>query len=102
MWVIFKFLKFPLINCEIDLDLLWSKECVVSETSITPRIPANTDANSPDQEVVAVQTTVATFQINKTKLYVRVAFFFINDNIKFLENIKQRFKRTISWNKCRS
>ena len=26
----------------------------------------------------------------------------INDNIKFLENIKQRFKRTISWNKYRS
>ena len=26
----------------------------------------------------------------------------INDNIKFLENIKQRFKITISWNKYRS
>ena len=26
----------------------------------------------------------------------------INDNIKFLENIKQGFKRTISWNKYRS
>ena len=25
----------------------------------------------------------------------------INDNIKFLENIKQEFKRTISWNKYR-
>ena len=26
----------------------------------------------------------------------------INDNIEFLENIKQGFKRTISWNKYRS
>ena len=26
----------------------------------------------------------------------------INDNIKFLENIKQRFNRTISWNKYTS
>ena len=26
----------------------------------------------------------------------------INDNIKFLENIKQGFKRTISWKKYRS
>ena len=26
----------------------------------------------------------------------------MNDNIKFLENIKQGFKRTISWNKYRS
>ena len=77
MWLILKFLNFPLINCEIDLDLLWSKECVVSEISITPRIPANSDANSPVQEVVAVQTTIATFQINKTKLYVPVAFFLL-------------------------
>ena len=27
---------------------------------------------------------------------------FINDNIEFLENIKQGFKRTISWDKYRS
>ena len=26
----------------------------------------------------------------------------INDNIKFLENVKQGLKRTISWNKYRS
>ena len=26
----------------------------------------------------------------------------INDNIKFVENIKQGFKKTISWNKYRS
>ena len=26
----------------------------------------------------------------------------INDNVKCLENIKQEFKRTISWNKYRS
>ena len=27
---------------------------------------------------------------------------FIDDNITFLENIKQVFKRTVSWNKYRS
>ena len=27
---------------------------------------------------------------------------FINDSTKFLENVKQGFKRTISWNKDRS
>ena len=43
--------------------------------------------------------TGATFQINNAKLYVPVATLSINDNIKFLENIKQGFKRTISWNK---
>ena len=47
-------------------------------------------------------TTSATFQINKAKLYVPVATLPITDNIKFLENIKQGFERTISWNKYRS
>ena len=50
----------------------------------------------------AIQTTGATFQINNAKLYVPVVSLSINDNIKFLENIKQGFKRTIPWNKYRS
>ena len=36
------------------------------------------------------------------KLYFLVATLSINDDIKFLENIKQGFKKTISWNKFRS
>ena len=52
--------------------------------------------------MAAIQTTGATFQINNAKLYVPVVTLFINDNIKFLENIKQGFKRTIFWNKYRS
>ena len=40
--------------------------------------------------------------ITSTKLYVPVVTLSINDNIKFLENIKQGFKKTISWNKHRS
>ena len=50
---------------------------------------------------MATTTTSATFQINNAKIYVPVVTFSINDNIKFLENIKQGFKRTISWNKYR-
>ena len=34
-----------------------------------------------------------------TKLYVPAVTLSINNNIKFLENIKQGFKRTVSWNK---
>ena len=37
-----------------------------------------------------------------TELYVPVATLAINNNVKFLENIKQGFKRTITWNKYRS
>ena len=40
--------------------------------------------------------------MNNAKFYVPLVTLSINDNMKFLENIKQGFKRTISWNKCRS
>ena len=40
--------------------------------------------------------------ISNVKLYVPVATSSINNNINFLENIKQVFKRTVSWNKYRS
>ena len=39
--------------------------------------------------------------ITNTKPYVLVAALSINDKTKFLENIKQGFKRAISWNKYR-
>ena len=78
------------------------KRMYKSEISITPRIPAKPNANPPVQEVTPVQTTGATFQINNAKLYDPVVTLAFNDSIKFLENIKQGFKRTISWSKNRS
>ena len=92
----------PLNNLEIELDLIWSKESIISEISITPRVPLNPDANPSAKEVAAIQTTGATFQINDAKLYVPVVTLLTNDNIKLLENIKQGFKRTICWNKYRA
>ena len=84
-----------LINCKIELDLIWSRYCVLSEilrTSITV-------GNPPTQQTAR---TSATFQINNAKLYVSVITFSTNDNIKFLENVLQGFKRTISSNKYQS
>ena len=43
----------------------------------------------------------ATFLIHSTKFYIPVATLSINHNIKFLENLKQGFKRTVSLNKHR-
>ena len=63
---------------------------------------ANQNSNLLVEATEATQTTKATFQINNAKLYMPVVTLSINGNIKFLENIKQGFKRTISWNKCRS
>ena len=71
-----------LINCEVEIDLKLTKNCVLIEE---------------DDNV-----TGATFTITSTKLYVPVVTFSINDYIKFLENIRQGFKRTISWNKYKS
>ena len=95
-------LDLPLINCEMEIDLSRSKECIKSEISITSRIGGNPHARPPVQATEARQTTGATFQTSNAKLYVLVVTLSINDNIKFLENMKQGFKRTISWNKYRS
>ena len=62
----------------------------------------NPDANIPVTDVVATTATSATFQINNAKLYVPVVTSSMNNNIKFLENLKQGFRRTISCSKYRS
>ena len=77
---------FWLINCEIGFDLTWVKYCVISEISRTLEVDR---ANPAD----AVLTTTTKFQINNAKLYAPVVTLFMNDEIKFLENIKQGFKK---------
>ena len=56
----------------------------------------------PVSVVVAIQITGVTCQKHNAKFYVPVATLSINQNIKFLEDINQGFKRTISQNKHRS
>ena len=89
-------LNLPLSNCEIELDLVVSRYCVISKISRTIRAVPN---NNPATYEVATIINRGTFQTDNTKLYVSVVTLSINDNIKLLENIKQEFKRTISWNK---
>ena len=71
-----------MINCEKERDLSWTKDCVLIEQNNN--------------------ITGVNFVITRTKFYVLVTISTINDNIKVLENIKQGFKRAISWNKYRS
>ena len=54
----------------MELNLAFWKQCIISKVSITPRIPANPDANPPIEEVAVIQTTGATLQINNAQLYV--------------------------------
>ena len=38
-----RYLDFPLIKDEIELELSWSKECITFEILIIPRVPGNPD-----------------------------------------------------------
>ena len=69
----------PLINCEVNLILTWSKDCVINNS-----------------------TGKRKFAITETKLYVPVVTLSTNDNEKLLQQLKSGFKKTISWNKYES
>ena len=68
-------LGLSLINCKIEIDFPWSKECIIYEILIIPTITGNRDSIPSVQKVPAMQTTNATFQIINAKLYVPVLRF---------------------------
>ena len=69
----------PLINCQMELILDWSANCVIISTDNPGQTP--------------------TFTITETNLYVPVVTLSTQDNAKLLPQLKSGFKRTISWNK---
>ena len=90
-------LNMPLINCEINLILTWSENCVLTSKATRD---ANPDVNPA---IAAVNNPAnATFKITDTKLYVPVVTLSTKDDNNFLEQLKSGFKRTIKWNKYRS
>ena len=85
-----KVLDIPRINCEINLILTWSENCVI--TSEATREPDT----AADPAVAAVNNPRnITFEINDTKLYVPVATSSTKHDNKLLEQLKIRFKGTI-------
>ena len=72
-------LEMPLINCEVNLILTWSSNCVLIAT--------------------AIQNQAATFEITDTKVYVPAVTLSTQENTKFLQQLKSGFKRVINWNK---
>ena len=66
-------------DCEIELDLLWCRNCVITQILRTAAVAAN----PTNPASAATETTVATFQVNNTKIYVPVVTLSVNDNIKF-------------------
>ena len=69
-------LEMPLINCEIELILDWSANCVIIYTNVADQVP--------------------TFTITEANLYVPVVTLSTQDNAKLLPQLKADFKRTIS------
>ena len=69
----------PLINCEVNLILTWSKDCVIT----------NSEGETK-------------FAITETKLYVPVVTLSTQDNAKLLQQLKSGFKRIINWNEYES
>ena len=72
-------LEMTLINCEVNLMLTWSGNCVIVSTDVANQI--------------------ATFAITDTKLYVPVITLSTKDNEKLLQELESGFKRVINWNK---
>ena len=66
----------PLINCEVNLILTWSKDCVITNS-----------------------TGAGKFKITETKLYVPVVTLSTQDNAKLLQQLKSGFRRTINLKK---
>ena len=73
----------PLINCEVQVGLMWTKDCVLKEHHNN--------------------ITGVNLMISSTKLYFPIVILSLNNNIKLLENLKnKKNKRIIYWNKYRS
>ena len=87
----------PLINCEINLILIRTKNCVLTSKATTDTILV-TNPPTPAFD----HLTNATFKITDTKLYVPVVTLSTENDKKPLEQLKTGFKRTIKWNKYRS
>ena len=69
----------PLIICEVNLILTWSKNCVITNSTVEGK-----------------------FAITETKLYVPVVTLSTKDNGKLHQQLKSGFKKTTSRNKYES
>ena len=86
-------LKMPLINCEVELNLKWNKNCVLVNKATRAEVGAVEEINTPKG---------ATLNVTNCKLHVPVVTLRAIDDNKLLNSLKTGFKRTITWNNYRS
>ena len=82
-----KSFKIPLINCEVSLTLIWSKNRVLAHSTVVLTAQGNNPAiiNPKDSK----------FQ--RTKLYVPVVTLSKENDKKLLEQLKSGLKGTVKW-----
>ena len=66
----------PLINCKVELELIWGEKCILSSAE-----------------------TAAILKITDTKLYFLVVALLKEDNMKLAKQLGDGFKRSVYWNK---
>ena len=66
--------ELPLINCNVHVELNWTKDCVMSTIADT------------------------TFKITNTKLSVPIVTFSTKDSVKLSKQLNDGFKRPVYWN----
>ena len=71
-----RILETPLINCQVNLILIWFKGCVINNS-----------------------TGAGNFEIKNAKRYVPIVTLSTQDNAKLLPQLKSDFQGTINWNK---
>ena len=91
-----------LINCEIELILKWSQNCVLTEKATREAIPAGDDpATQPAVNAINAPSDLK-FNIIDCKLYVPVVTLQAEYENKLYEELKTGITMTITWNKYRS
>ena len=75
----FRSLEMPLVNCKIDLELTWHKDCMISSVN-------------------AAAGQVVSFMITNTNLYVPIVTLPTKDNNNLTKQLNDGFKRNIYWN----
>ena len=81
-------LDIPLISCDVEIILTWTKNCVLSDMTV------RATGNNNDPPAI-VEPTGLEFQITDTKLYVPVLTLSNENDIKLLEKLKSGFTKTI-------
>ena len=83
---LWKIIAIALINCEKNLILTWSKNCV-----ITSKATRDADPDANHAVAAANNPTNATFKIKDTKLYVPVVTFLTEGIRDFKNRIQMNF-----------